>query len=112
MEYLNRSAWAEADARPDLAAPSAAPEPTTALHPDQLRVTVQRTAYLAGVPASARRLVQKAFEGACSPRQAIKANCLDCSGFDRGEIRSCQVILCPLHAFRPFQSGEEHDDGE
>jgi hypothetical protein len=62
-----------------------------------------RERYLAGVPISARGIVEKALQGASSPRAAIKAKCLDCCGFDRAEIRACRVLLCPLHAFRPYQ---------
>lgn len=62
-----------------------------------------RGKYLSTVPVQSRGIVQKAFEGASSPRQAIKAKCLTCSNFDRAEISLCRVSLCPLHAFRPYQ---------
>ena len=63
-----------------------------------------RAAFLATVPASARGIVQRAFVGNASPRTAIKAKCLDCSGWDRTEVAQCNVILCPLHVHRPYQS--------
>lgn len=61
------------------------------------------------VPASARKLVARAFTGSLSPRQAIKAKCLDCSGYQRAEVTHCTVILCPLHRYRPYQ--ETHRKG-
>lgn len=45
----------------------------------------------------------KAYEGDCSPRQAIKAQCLSCVGFDRQSITHCTGYSCPLWAFRPYQ---------
>lgn len=76
--------------------PRAAKSPTTGL-------TEKQEAYLERVPSSARGILQKTFEGSASPRAAIKANCLTCASFDREEIRSCRVLLCPLWRYRPFQ---------
>jgi hypothetical protein len=67
-------------------------------------VATDRAEFLArSVPASARGIVERAFTGKASPRAAVKAKCLDCSGYDRAEVAACTVILCPLHAYRPFQ---------
>ena len=60
-------------------------------------------AFLAQVAESCRGIVERAFAGTASPREAIKAKCLDCSNFDRDEITHCAVVLCPLHAYRPYQ---------
>lgn len=73
-----------------------------------MTVADRRAEYLGTVPARYRALVGKAAEGATSPRQAIKAKCLDCCHFQRAEVRLCGVLTCPLHAFRPYQS----DNGE
>ena len=59
--------------------------------------------FLKNVPATCQAIFTKAFAKTLSPRAAIKAKCLDCSEFDRDEIRNCTVVLCPLHAYRPFQ---------
>jgi hypothetical protein len=59
--------------------------------------------YLNTVPALYRQLTARALEGDCSPRMAIKAKCLDCSGHVRAEVASCAVVLCPLWQFRPYQ---------
>ena len=66
-----------------------------------------RAEYLAGVPMSARGIVQRAFARTASPRAAIKAKCLDCCCFDRDEVANCNVILCPLHPYRPFQNARK-----
>lgn len=33
-------------------------------------------------------------------RQAIRARCLDCSGFNNAEVRNCTFDDCPLFPFR------------
>ncbi len=55
------------------------------------------------VTALYRGNVKRAFEGKCSPRAASKAKCLDCCCYVREDVETCQVYLCPLHAFRPYQ---------
>jgi hypothetical protein len=51
-----------------------------------------------------RPLMRKAHAGDCSPRSAIKAQCLICVGYDRGAITTCTGYSCPLWAFRPYQN--------
>lgn len=41
--------------------------------------------------------------------QAIRANCLECMGFDKREIRFCPAESCPLWPFR-MGSGQEETD--
>ena len=62
--------------------------------------------YLLATPVSSRGILSKAFAEEGSPRQAIKAKCLDCCSFDRSEITHCTVVTCPLHPWRPFQEQE------
>ena len=38
-----------------------------------------------------------------SPRQAIRAFCLECNGYEREAITVCSATACPLFFFRPFQ---------
>jgi hypothetical protein len=59
--------------------------------------------YLEGIPVLSRGVMERAFAGTGSPRNAIKAKCLDCSNWQRQEITHCRVLTCPLHAWRPFQ---------
>ena len=35
--------------------------------------------------------------------QAIKFNCLDCSGGLTAEVKACEIKTCPLWCFRPYQ---------
>lgn len=46
----------------------------------------------------------RAWKGACSPRHAIKLQCLDCCGEDHAAIIECGDRCCPLWKFRPFQN--------
>src|SRR5262245_50952604 len=69
-----------------------------------MTAATKRADFLARVvPPSARGIVERAFVGKASPRAAIKAKCLDCCCYDRGEVVACTVVLCPLHSYRPFQ---------
>ena len=45
----------------------------------------------------------KAAAGKASPRQAIKSHCLECCGWERGEVRDCLGLACSFYACRPFQ---------
>lgn len=58
---------------------------------------------LAEGSAMFRPVMEKAYSGDASPRNAIKAKCLECTGFDREVIRSCTGYSCPLWAYRPYQ---------
>ena len=35
-----------------------------------------------------------------TPVQAIRANCIECSGDSKGEVRKCVIPRCPLYRFR------------
>ena len=56
-------------------------------------------------PQSFRKLLTRAMSGKCSPRAAIKAQCAECSGFDREAINDCTSFACALWAFRPYRTG-------
>jgi hypothetical protein len=58
---------------------------------------------IAEAPESVRGTLRRAFFGSASPRQAIKAMCLSCTGFDRAEVANCTGYSCPLWRYRPFQ---------
>lgn len=50
-----------------------------------------------------RVTMEKAYKGGCSPRSAIKAQCLICTGYQREAITLCSGYSCPLWKFRPYQ---------
>ena len=52
---------------------------------------------------SHRGMLRRAWAGACSPRTAIKMQCLDCCGEDVKAVRYCEDRCCPLWRFRPYQ---------
>lgn len=52
-----------------------------------------------------KTIMVKAYSGDCSPRQAVKAQCLHCTGYDRDAVRDCSGYSCPLWTFRPYQIG-------
>ena len=68
------------------------------------KITAKRAGRLATTPATAKGHFVAAWAGKCSPRRAIKAQCLECVGFDRQAIADCNCWACPLWAFRPFQN--------
>ena len=53
-------------------------------------------------PESARGTLTRAFSGSASPRAAIKAMCLTCTGYDRKSIKNCTGWSCPLWQYRPY----------
>ena len=59
--------------------------------------------FLEKTPVLYRSTMESAFLGKPSKTKAIKAMCLSCSAFVRAEITECRVVLCPLHAYRPYQ---------
>ena len=54
-------------------------------------------------PESSRGLLKRCWAGKASPREAIKAQCLECQGYDREAIITCTAPACPLYAYRPGQ---------
>lgn len=52
-------------------------------------------------------LMRRAYSGDCSPREAIKAFCLSCTGYERAAVTNCTSQACPLFLFRPYQKGGE-----
>ena len=49
------------------------------------------------------KLFERVYRGEAGPRQAIKAFCHECIGFNADEIRNCTAPACPLFENRPFQ---------
>ena len=49
-------------------------------------------------------LFRRVYTGKASPRARLKAQCLDCTGFDLAAIRECTADTCPLWGARPYQA--------
>lgn len=71
--------------------------------------SAQASDYANSLPGTAKGLWAKAHAADCSPRQAIKAKCQQCAGYEATvpRVRDCASWRCPLWAFRPYQSGED-----
>ena len=53
--------------------------------------------------SSAVSLFLRVYARQASPREAIKAKCLECCWMEEGTIRECTATECPLWSFRPYQ---------
>ncbi len=47
--------------------------------------------------------------GTASPRNAIKAFCIECMCYVRSEVTKCSTIECPLNLFRPYRKENDED---
>lgn len=66
--------------------------------------TAQLKTYYNGVPKLHQWSFVKALSGAATKREAIRAKCLDCSGYSTKEVEECTVITCPLYEYRPYKN--------
>ena len=80
-----------------------APGNTIQRNPAQLE---QLRRVLEAVPVRFRALATRAAQGETSPRQAIKAKCQECVGYEDAtdRISGCTVHRCPLWTYRPYQT--------
>jgi hypothetical protein len=58
------------------------------------------------VPPSYRYAYAKALEGELKGKELVKIKCLQCMGWSRESVSSCQRSFCPFWASRPFQKKE------
>jgi hypothetical protein len=67
---------------------------------------------LESIPTRYRSLYLAAFRAECSPRQALKAKCQSCVGWEQApdRIRECAVFACPIWSFRPYQKRSKSAD--
>lgn len=63
----------------------------------------KRLAQVDGTLPSVSRLFSRVFDGKASPRQCIKAFCLECNGLEKEGIGTCTAYACPLWRLRPYQ---------
>lgn len=59
------------------------------------------------VPMKLQGFQRKALHGQLTSKQAIKACCQECVGFEdyKTRIIGCASFRCPLHKYRPYVSG-------
>jgi hypothetical protein len=70
----------------------------------------RREAHVQRAPVSLQGGLRRALAGEGSPRQIIKAKCLDCCNWERVEVANCTVVTCPLWRLRPYQKGAAEDE--
>jgi hypothetical protein len=56
------------------------------------------------IPRWAQSRLDRVRKG--SLKAMVAAKCANCMAFQRGEIRLCTVVSCPLWAIRPYQTAE------
>ena len=66
------------------------------------KIEKNRTRRLEACPRSSKRLLVSCWEKKASPRQAIKAICAECVGYDRESVAGCTAYACPLWNLRPY----------
>jgi hypothetical protein len=59
------------------------------------------------MPESMKNGYLKAVVGRASPRAVIKALCLECMGYQRGEIPLCTSLGCAAYLYRPYREENE-----
>ena len=62
------------------------------------------------MPAIYRKNYLAAVSGKATPRNAIKAFCIECQGYQRKEVTNCKVIDCPLNLYRPYRKAGDSDE--
>ena len=73
-------------------------------------ITDRQVEYLKIVPESVKGIIKDSFDKTRGKANALKAKCLECSNYQRDEIRNCTVETCPLWVWRPFQTNSNSDE--
>lgn len=66
----------------------------------------ERLAAVERAAPSKAGVFRRVYAGRASPRQAIKAQCLQCCAYSEPAIRDCTAPACPLWPFRPYRRGK------
>jgi len=64
---------------------------------------------IADMPSIYRKGYISVVAGKASPRNAIKAFCLECMGWKRSEVSKCNTVACPLNLYRPYRKAGDDD---
>lgn len=66
---------------------------------------------IAEAPTSCQGILERAYRGH-SRTTAIKAFCLQCTGYVRADVAGCTALGCPLWPYRPTYKAGEAEDGD
>ncbi len=77
--------------------------PTAPVGPSGDPAQTRRLRQVAEHHPSRLKLFQRVYAQQASPRERIKAFCLECNGFEENAIRGCGASACPLYDIRPYQ---------
>ena len=55
-------------------------------------------------------LFRKVYNGQATPRECIKAFCLECNGWEEAAIRDCTATACPIYQLRPYQTEDQNPE--
>lgn len=68
------------------------------------RRSIREVKHMESAPSLYQRPLLEAYAGTASPKNAIKAKCQECVGFENvvDRIRNC-TALCALRPYRPYQ---------
>ena len=64
---------------------------------------------LTDIPKIYRAIYKSAMKGT-SRKSAIHSFCLECTGYEKEEVRLCTDLSCPLYEFRPYKGRSKHSD--
>lgn len=65
------------------------------------------------VPDKHKVATERVLYKKLSPAQAIKQKCLACCNYSRDDVINCDVVICPLNPYRPYQdSAKTEEDAE
>jgi len=70
------------------------------------KIAQTRARRLERCPTLYRPLLARCYSRRASPREAVKAFCQECCGYDRRAITECTAYACPLWHLRPYQIEE------
>jgi hypothetical protein len=59
-----------------------------------------------------RDIQARALDGTGGRANAVKAKCLECCNWQKGEVSACQIRDCPLWHYRPYQPKTTAKTGE
>ena len=54
-------------------------------------------------PEMFREMQKRALAGVGGRANAVKVNCLQCTGWKMAEVAECRVLDCAMWHFRPYQ---------